>query len=263
LSGFAVEVAGGTLTGETKDGIGGVPLVLVHGFGGSRRDWEPVVRALPAGVPIVAYDQRGFGASAGAAGHAFSHADDLIAMLDALKIAQVDLCGVSLGGATVLGAALAAPKRVRRLVLVSPMLAGWSWSADWIAQWKEIGRAARAGDTAGARALWFDHPLFASVRAGPQAGVLAQAIADYSGRQWVQDDQRAELPMVEQLHTLTAPTLLLTGGRDLPDFRLMADLIEGATSQVHRIDYADAGHMLTLERPGAIAGAIAAFLQGQ
>lgn len=260
---FAVAVAGGTLLGERRDESDGVPLVLVHGFGGSRRDWDRVARALPDRRPLVAYDQRGFGDSRGDAGAPFSHAEDLVALLDALGIERADLCGVSLGGATVLGCATAAPARVRRLVLVSPMLAGWSWSAEWVEQWKTIGRAARGGDMDRARALWFDHPLFASVRNGARSDELKQAIAAFRGEQWVRDEQRAELPMVEQLHAVTAPTLLLTGGLDLPDFRLMADLIEGALPLVRRIDDPSAGHLLTLERPAEIASAIVHFLEDQ
>jgi pimeloyl-ACP methyl ester carboxylesterase len=260
VTAFAVEVEGATLIGDRTDGPG-VPLVLVHGFGGSRRDWSAVAAALPARIPVIAYDQRGFGESPADAGIGFSHAIDLIALLDALAIPQADLCGVSLGGATVLGCALAAPARVRRLVLVSPMLAGWSWSEDWVQLWKTIGRAARAGDMDAARALWFDHPLFATIRERAQEDELKQSIAAFQGEQWVRDDQLAELPMVERLHAVAAPTLLLTGGLDLPDFRLMADLIEGALPAVLRNDDPSAGHLLTLERPTEVAAGIADFLE--
>lgn len=257
---FAIEIEGATLTGERRWGTGGPPLVLVHGFGGSRHDWAPLIAALPPSLSLVTYDQRGFGDSFAVPGEPFSHAQDLVALLDALELDQVDLCGVSLGGATVIGGALDAPERVRRLILVSPMLAGWSWSPEWIALWKAIGRAARDGDIATARTLWWEHPLFATTREGPHGGELMRSIAAFSGAQWVRDDQRDALPMVERLHDLDTPTLLLTGALDLPDFRLMADLIEGAAPRVSRVEYPDAGHMLTLEKREDIAGEIAAFL---
>jgi 2-succinyl-6-hydroxy-2,4-cyclohexadiene-1-carboxylate synthase len=260
VSAFAVEVEGATLVGERRDGAGGVPLVLVHGFGGSRRDWDPVVQALPPSQPILSYDQRGFGESEARAGVPFSHGCDLIALLEALRIEQADLCGVSLGGATVLDCAIDAPQRVRRLVLVSPMLGGWSWSCAWVELWKAIGRAARAGNIEQARTMWYEHPLFAPVRAGPRALELRQSIAAFAGRQWVQDDQRGTMPMVERLHLVAAPTLLLAGGLDLPDFRLMADMIAGACPAVERIDDLEAGHLLTLERPDEVAAAMTAFL---
>lgn len=257
---FSIDLPDARIAGHRRDGDG-VPLVLVHGFGGSKEDWAPLVAALPSTLPVVAIDQRGFGDSTGEAGAPFSHADDLLAVLDALGIAVANLCGMSLGGATVLHAALDAPDRVDRLVLVSPLMVGWSWSTDWIERWKAIGRAARAGDMATARDLWWQHPLFDTTRAGDAAPILRAGIDAFHGRQWVQDDQRAELPEVDRLAALATPTLLLTGAQDLPDFRLIADLIAGAGREVTRIDHAGAAHMLNLEIPEVIAGEIASFLR--
>lgn len=257
---FVVDTEGARLVGEHRRGSKSTPLILAHGFGGSRHDWTPVIEALPPDLPLITYDQRGFGDSMAVADVPFSHADDLVAVLDHLGLEQADLCGVSLGGATVLGCALLAPHRVRRLVLVSPMLAGWSWSPEWIELWKAIGRRARAGDMEGARSLWWDHPLFASARQSSRSEDLRRSIAAFPGRQWVKDDQREELPMVERLHCIANPTLLLTGAKDVFDFRLKADLITASMPHVRRIDYPDAGHMLALEKPMEIAAALASFL---
>ena len=236
---FRIDLPHATLTGDRRDG-GGIPLVLVHGFGGSRHDWEPLISALPPDLPLIAYDQRGFGESSAEPGVSFSHADDLLALLDTLNVPKADLCGMSLGGATVLNFALNHPDRVRRLVLVSPLMIGWSWSEDWIERWKEIGRAARGGDMDSARDLWWRHPLFDTTRASPAASMLRASIDAFHGRQWVQDDQRPELPEVDRLTQLSVPTLLLTGQRDTEDFRLIADLIAATGQDVTRIDHADA-----------------------
>lgn len=256
---FHVELSDGALTGERRGGTG-VPLILVHGFGGSRRDWSPVIAALPSHLPLIAYDQRGFGDSSGASGVPFSHADDLLALLDALAIDRADLCGMSLGGATVLHFALSHPERVNRLVLISPLMAGWSWSSEWVERWKQIGRAARGGDIAKARELWWEHPLFAPTRESPAAAMLRASVMEFHGRQWVQDDQRPELPEVDRLTELSTPALLLTGALDVPDFRLIADLIVAAGQDVVRIDYGGAGHMLNFEKSREIAARIAAFV---
>ncbi|MEW9856722.1 alpha/beta fold hydrolase [Novosphingobium sp. M1R2S20] len=257
---FAIETQDARIVGQRRHGAMRDPLVLVHGFGGSRQDWRPVIEALPPEWPIIIYDQRGFGESTAEAGAPFSHAEDLLAVLRALIVERADLCGVSLGGATVLGAALRAPDRVRRVALVSPMLAAWSWSAEWIELWKAIGRKARAGDMDGARRLWWAHPLFESARLTGHGDELRRAIEAFPGEQWIRDDQRDELPMVEHLHEIAHPTLLLTGAHDLPDFQLMADLITGSVAHLRRIDYQDAGHMLPLEKPGQVARDLTSFL---
>ncbi|WP_324695955.1 alpha/beta fold hydrolase [Novosphingobium aerophilum] len=259
---FSIETGGATLSGYRREGTG-TPLVLVHGFGGSRHDWEPIVAALPADLPLIAYDQRGFGDSTGAPGVPFSHSDDLLALLDTLGIARADLCGLSLGGGTVLNFALNHPECVRRLVLVSPLMLGWSWSADWVERWKAIGRAARGGDIASARELWWNHPLFETTRESAGSQRLRAGIEAFHGRQWIQDDQRPELPEAERLTDLATPTLLLTGSHDTEDFRLMAALIDAASEQVSRIDHEGAGHLLNLEIPARLAGEIIAFVQNR
>ena len=256
---FRIALDDATLCGVQRRGSG-TPLLLVHGFGGSQHDWAPVMGALPADMRLISYDLRGFGDSSGEPGIAFSHSDDLLCLLDDLEIAQADLCGLSLGGATVLNFALNHPDRVRRLVLISPLMVGWSWSGDWIERWKQIGRAARAGDMPAARDLWWQHPLFATARDSAGAPLLRASIDSFHGHQWVQDDQQPEMPEVDRLTALATPTLLLTGELDTGDFRLIADLIAGAGQQVTRIDHADAGHLLTLEIPGTVAGEIAEFL---
>ncbi|MEE4453243.1 alpha/beta fold hydrolase [Novosphingobium resinovorum] len=255
---FRIAVDGAVLRGERREGAG-TPLVLAHGFGGSRRDWDAVVAALPGANPLIAYDLRGFGTS-DTDGAAYSHADDLLALLDALGIAEADLCGMSLGGATVLNFALDHPERVRRLVLVSPLMVGWTWTADWIERWKAIGRAARAGNMAQARDLWWNHPLFDTVRESPAAAAMRASIEAFHGDQWVQDAQRPALPDSERLGQLSAPTLLLTGERDTADFRMIAEAIAAMGRNVTRIDHPRAGHMLNLEIAATIAAEISRFL---
>ncbi|PEQ11508.1 3-oxoadipate enol-lactone hydrolase [Novosphingobium sp. PC22D] len=257
---FSVAAEGTTLVGDWRKGARNVcPLVLAHGFGGSRRDWGAVVDALPADHSVLRYDQRGFGDSPYAE-TPYSHADDLLALFDELDIARADLCGMSLGGSTVLHFALDHPERVHRLILVSPLIVGWSWSEEWIALWKAIGRLARADDMDGARQAWLAHPLFDQVRGTDNEQYQREAIAAFHGRQWIADAARPEVSDVERLHKLEPPTLLLTGERDMADFRLIADLIAGAAPEVTRIDYREAGHMLTLERPAEIGKAIGEFV---
>lgn len=255
---FRIAIDGAVLAGERREG-NGRPLVLVHGFGGTRRDWDALVTALPGRRALIAYDQRGFGESV-TQGRPYSHADDLLALLDALEIAEADICGMSLGGATALSFTLDHPERVRRLVLVSPLMVGWSWTAEWVDRWKAIGRAARAGDMAQARDLWWHHPLFDAVRESPAAPAMRAAIDAYHGDQWIQDAHRPALPDSERLGDLSVPTLLLTGGRDTPDFRMIAEAVAAMGQDVTRSDHARAGHMLNLEIPQVIAPEIARFL---
>jgi pimeloyl-ACP methyl ester carboxylesterase len=262
---FTVAVEGAVLVGEASGT--GPPLVLLHGMAGERHDWDRLLAALPAELPTLSYDLRGFGQSPARDqspaqdGVTFSHADDLLALLDARRIERTAILGVSMGGGVALNFALSHPERVSHLVLISPAMIGWEWSDEWKALWRAIAQPARAGDMALARERWFDHPMFAPLRRDPAAAEdLRHSIGAYPGRQWVRDWQADELPDLDRLHTLAMPCLLLTGALDVPDMRLIADVLEGAAPGAERIDYLDAGHMLHLERATEVAAAVSAFL---
>ena len=261
---FCVAVKGGALIGELRGS--GPPVVFVHGMGGSRKDWVRLVGAMAdneatRSYSTTAYDLRGFGESSAEKGVPFSHAEDLRALMDKRGLATASLVGLSMGGAIALNFALNHPERVSHLILISPAMIGWQWSAAWKAIWANVAKAARAGDVELARKRWLDHPMFDAVRNSAAGDELRQAIEAYHGRQWISDDQRHELPDIERLHELQMPTLLLTGGLDVEDMRLIGSVIDAASPQVTRIDFADAGHMLALERPADVARAIGSFLQ--
>jgi 2-succinyl-6-hydroxy-2,4-cyclohexadiene-1-carboxylate synthase len=258
---FSVTVEGAVLSGESAGP--GTPLVLVHGMAGDRREWDGLLAALPADFAALRYDLRGFGRSAAEVDAAFSHADDLLALLDSREIAHAPVLGLSLGGGIALNFALNHPERVSRLILISPAVVGWEWSDEWQALWRRTTDPARAGDMGRARREWCDHPMFAALRRDPEAAEhLRRSVESYHGRQWIKDGQRDELPDIDRLHELAMPCLLLNGELDLPDMRLIADVIAAAAPDVERIDFADAGHMLHAERTSEVASAVIRFLKG-
>jgi pimeloyl-ACP methyl ester carboxylesterase len=236
--------------------------VFVHGFGGDLHSWEPLWPLL-GDRHLLRYDLRDFGRSCATSDAAFTHVGDLSALLAAKSIGRCDLIGVSMGGGVALSFALDRPEIVRSLTLISPQISGWDWSAPWRVQWREIVALARAGKMDEAKNSWWRHPLFASTRSSPAAVSLRREIESFSGRQWIHDNHARVMPDIERLNTLQPPLLLLTGERDVEEFRLMADVIEASVSDVRRADIADAGHMLHLETPEVCAGHIIAFLEAQ
>jgi 2-succinyl-6-hydroxy-2,4-cyclohexadiene-1-carboxylate synthase len=234
-------------------------LVLLHGFGGTRRAWDGVIAALPPGrLRALALDLPGHGASAGAprpitfvgcVEHVLERSPERFA-----------LCGYSLGGRVALHVALAAPERVARLVLVS--------STAGIANARE--RAARSGrDRLLADGLerdgiesflasWRAQPLFAD----DPSEVDELACADY--RRNPVDALAAVLrgigtgemaPLWERLSELPMPVTVLAGERDgkfVEQGRRLVELLPGAELVV-----VPGGHRLPLESPGALARVVA------
>jgi pimeloyl-ACP methyl ester carboxylesterase len=98
----------------------GAPLVLLHGFGGCGKNWEPFVDQLASHHRLIIVDLRGHGHSTNAAG-TFTHrrsARDVYALLDSLQIDRFAAMGISSGGMTLLHMAASQPGRVSSMVLI-------------------------------------------------------------------------------------------------------------------------------------------------
>lgn len=92
----------------------GAPLLLLHGWPEFWLTWEPVMLRLAERHTLIAPDLRGFGASAKPVGPwgADAHAEDLLALLDALGIdGRVGLVGHDVGGAVMQALARRTPQR--------------------------------------------------------------------------------------------------------------------------------------------------------
>lgn len=111
-------VAGGSLAVEVLPGST-EPVLAVHGISSHRRLWDWLRVELPA-LTVVAPDLRGRGDSLGVAGTSSvpQHADDMVAVLDALGLDRVHVVGMSMGGFVAVDLAHRYPEHVKSIVLV-------------------------------------------------------------------------------------------------------------------------------------------------
>lgn len=116
---FDVPVNGGTLAAYRWPGEG--PLVIAaHGITSNHRSWGIVAQQLGGAVRLVAPDLRGRGRSneLPAPYGIAQHADDMVAVLDALGEDTAVVAGHSMGGFVAALLALRHPERASSLVLV-------------------------------------------------------------------------------------------------------------------------------------------------
>lgn len=99
----------------------GEPVVFLHGFPESSREWAPVMARLADRVHAIAPDLRGAGQTeAPASGYDLATvARDVIALLDELGFDQVDLVAHDWGAFVGFELCLADPSRIRRYVALS------------------------------------------------------------------------------------------------------------------------------------------------
>jgi 3-oxoadipate enol-lactonase len=96
-----------------------LPVVLIHGMTFDHRSWNPQIEFLKENYRVIAYDMRGHGKTdVGDGQYTYKmFADDIIALLDHLKIDEAVFCGLSMGGAIAIRAFEMHPERVKALVL--------------------------------------------------------------------------------------------------------------------------------------------------
>jgi pimeloyl-ACP methyl ester carboxylesterase len=258
-------------------------LLVIHGG----PDWdhsylrEPLA-GLAGSCRVVFADLRGCGRSTRGLGTAQYTPDavvaDLLALLSALDVAQADVLGFSYGGELGQRLTLAAPDRVRSLIIASSSVQ--LVPADAYDDWPEV-----AGARVASSALWMagdQEPTPQLVRAAAVARIALdvwrpQARAGYRRRledvrfsaDWARVFAAGLLSparpgnSLERLAALGIPVLLLHGRQDMT---YPAALAEQAAARLPRARVAildEAGHMAHVDDPEAWLAAVARFLSRQ
>jgi pimeloyl-ACP methyl ester carboxylesterase len=125
----------------------GVPVLLLHGFGGSVFTWRYTIDPLvEAGYRVIAFDRPPYGLSDKNPDFTWSgmaYADLTVALMDALTIDAAVLVGHSAGGAVIAEVAALYPERVLALDFVAgAVLTGDAVADAWATQQAQ----ARGGD---------------------------------------------------------------------------------------------------------------------
>jgi 3-oxoadipate enol-lactonase len=241
----------------------GAPVVFVHGFGLDSSMWDPQWAAFATRHRVIRYDMRGYGGSSVPEG-AYSHTEDLLALIDFLGAHPAHLVGLSLGGRVALRVAAQHPEVVRSLTLADPALDGHIWTEDWLQRWRSMTAAAKLGDLSGAKKLWREHILFAPANAQPRvADSLREMIDRYSGwhLRYPDPGTAPQTTIAQMLPSISIPTLVMVGELDLPDFQAIARRLGKELPQAELQTIAGSGHMSNMEAPQIFNDLVLGFLQ--
>jgi pimeloyl-ACP methyl ester carboxylesterase len=232
----------------------GPDVLLIGGLGDTVESWQFQLDTLADRYRITAFDNRGAGRTAMPSGPLSVEmlADDTAGVLRALDITSAHVAGFSGGAMTAQELALRHPDRVRSLVLQSTWPAmdayflSWSRFVHWLADAASSEREMLEG-------FFLDIYTARAHNDGTVARFIDEVIA-FPYKQKTEDFQRylAAISVhdtTERLPLITAPTLVIAGGRDptaRPELgRAVADLIPGARFEV----MADEAHQPFQEVP--------------
>jgi len=246
-------------------------LLLLHGFTGSVAAWAELVARLASHCRIIAVDLIGHGLSDAPADPARYRMErcvaDLLALLDALEIAQTNVLGYSMGGRVALQLAAAAPARVGALVLESssPGLADPAERQARIAADEALADSIERDGLAAFVERWKRLPLFASQAVLPaeiRARLHAQRMRN--NPQGLANSLRGmgagrQSSLWDRLPQLHIPTLLITGELD-QKYCVIAEQIAQALPNARKVGVPNAGHTVHLEQPDIFAATVLEFL---
>ena len=240
----------------------GTPLVLLHGFGGGLDNWLFNQPALAAARRVCAVDLPGHGASGkdvGAAGVDWMAAA-VVEFLDAIGLDRAHFAGHSMGGAVALDIAFNHGARTASITLIASAGLGPEIDGEYIAAFLAARRRKEL------------KPVLARLFADP--GLLRRDMIDQVLKYRRLDGVEAALGAIA--------AGFFEGGRQACDFSdrvgrlpVPAQVIWGRGDRIIPVRHAerlsgtlacrvleDAGHMVHMEKAGAVNKLITGFLQG-
>ncbi|HEX5841689.1 MAG TPA: 3-oxoadipate enol-lactonase [Pseudomonas sp.] len=259
----AVQLADGELFYSLAGPADAPVLVLSNSLGTDLHMWDAQAATFAEHFRVLRYDSRGHGQSLVTDGlySIEQNGRDVLALLDALDIAKVHFCGLSMGGLIGQWLAINAPARIERLVLCntaakigSPEV--WNPRIDTVLR---DGQAAMLALRDVSIARWFT-PEFAAAEQAlvePVVGMLAAT----SPRGYAANCAAVrDADFREQLASIKAPTLIVCGTADAvttPEHgRFIQERIRGA----ELVEF-HAAHLSNVEAGAAFTRAVLTFLQ--
>jgi len=240
------------------------PIIFIHGFPLNKTMWHQQIGEFKENYRVIAYDIRGHGNSDAGAGD-FSielFVNDLLGLMDALKIDKTIMCGFSMGGYIALNAIENYPERFTALVLCDTNCTDDNPEAKEN-RMKAIESIRLKGLEQYADASL--KKLFAPISILKQRAEIAivREMIMTTPKQSLYKTLRALAERQEtctKLHEITVPVLIMVGKEDVitpPAVALaMHEKMEGST--LHRIDHA--GHLSNMENSKEFNTELAGFL---
>ena len=242
----------------------GLPVMLVHGFPLDHSMWRYQVADLAADFQLIVPDLRGFGRSGPARGmmKMEDFADDLVQLLDCLKVERAVFAGLSMGGYVAWQFWKKYSNRLHSLIICDSKAAA---DSALTAEARRV-MADRVRQSGPDELVGTMLPrLFATSTIEQQPAIVAsvRAVMLNTNRETIASALEAmaiRVDMTEELPRIGVRSLLLVGEHDVispvQEMKSMAEAIPNSQFAV----IPDAGHMAPLERPQEVNQLLRKFL---
>jgi pimeloyl-ACP methyl ester carboxylesterase len=252
----------------------GEPVILLHGGQGDYRSWQPQMAALSRYYHVISYSRRYNFPNQNpqtATNHsALVEAEDLAALIKALRLKKANLVGTSMGAATALTLAIEHPKMVRSLVLAEPPILAWAKHFQDGALYEDFMRRiqdpAREAFAAGNDEDAMRYIVDGFAKAGRFDSLSSEArIGVMQNAGFFRMIVRSENPYPDisrrDLFSLRIPVLVITGEKTVEIHRRIDEELSKTIPRARSAMIPNAGHGSPRENPGAFTEVVENFLE--
>lgn len=250
----------GKLLSVHVHGLDNAPaIVFLNSLGTDHNMWEAQVDALKHQFTVISFDTRGHGVSdVIAATNLRQLADDVVDILDVLKIAKAHVCGISMGGITALALAVHYPKRLHSIT-VANSAAKIGTAESWLSRAASVEANGLGELVATTHTRWFSQPF--DYLHNPLAQRTIRSLANTPAAGYASACRAlASADLREQIHQISIPTLIIAGAFDpvttVQDAEFMQQQITGSQLKV-----LDASHLSNIEQPQAFSRELIHFIK--
>ncbi|MEA2516571.1 MAG: hypothetical protein QOG16_409 [Actinomycetota bacterium] len=256
---------GGRMSALFAGDPGAEPLLMIHGLGGTKSSFLPIVPALARNYRVIALDLPGFGTSAKPRGRydASWFARRIFTFMDHLDIDKALLVGNSMGGRISMEMGLMEPSRVRAFACLCPATAFSRRPALRLVKLlrPELAFAASRlprgyvldglkqlfADPSRVEEEWFEAAVddFLAIWRSPRARMAFSAAA----RHLYLEEPTGEKGFWARLAAIDAPALYLYGGRDVLITHYDSRQVRKALPNAEVVVWRDSGHVPQIEHP--------------
>lgn len=243
-------------------------MVMIHAGICDHRMWEKQVTHFAERFHVITFDMRGFGKSS-IPDMPFSHHEDIIALLEHLKVDSAFFLACSMGGKMAINIALEKPRLVKALLLSGPAYGGYRYESD------------------------DKHPLDDAIETAEENGDM-ETVSELEVQLWVEGEgrQASEIdpeirqlvyemnlipllvaddiwgkeislspPASERLADITQPTLIIIGDLDVAPSIERANNLETFIANAKKVVMTGTAHVPNMEFPDKFNTIVDDFLK--
>jgi aminoacrylate hydrolase len=240
------------------------PVLMISGLGGTAASWGGQVARFAEAHRVVAFDQRGTGATTRAKGGYSTEqlTRDCAALLDHLALGPVHVIGASTGGAIGQLLALERPDLVRTLVLASSFARMDAYMRREMALRRKLLAESDARTVFECYALFLFSPRFSDEHPERVAAWIDRCVAANGEREigLARMDMIVRHDALARLGEIEKPVLAICGACDACTPPHVSEELARGIRGAELAIVPGAGHMLHDEQPAAFEGAVRAFL---